>query len=377
MGSMLSAIFGCLVLVFTDNAFGAGTGRLLRRRGLRQHLSAGGRGHRPPLSLLPSRILQRHLLVCAGGRPAGSGHARVRSVDMGSRRGHGDPASGYVPGDGSPAPDLAGIEGDRKMKTRAPRLFLLCVPTARRRPAGEHSEAARFLSRRAHRLLGHTDRGPRHRQDALRAQPRPLFRPRLQRQALQHRAGPHPPRRRLHVPNPRARPDPRPTSRAASADRCAWSAAATPISPRAPFPIAWVPLTGNPLAAIEDLADQLVARGVKRVDGDIIGDDTWYVWQPYAAGWARGRSAVRRWSADLRPHPRRQRAHPLRPSRRQRRRCRRALPASCHRVLPHREPRPHRGRRRRTPHPLPADPGQPRRPTVWHHSRCAIAGRTC
>jgi serine-type D-Ala-D-Ala carboxypeptidase/endopeptidase (penicillin-binding protein 4) len=46
------------------------------------------------------------------------------------------------------------------------------------------------------------------------------------------------------------------------------------------------PLTGNPLAAIEDLADQLVARGVKRVDGDIIGDDTWYVWQPYAVGWA-------------------------------------------------------------------------------------------
>ena len=44
--------------------------------------------------------------------------------------------------------------------------------------------------------------------------------------------------------------------------------------------------TGNPLAAIEDLADQLVARGVKRVDGDIIGDDTWYVWQPYAVGWA-------------------------------------------------------------------------------------------
>ena len=46
------------------------------------------------------------------------------------------------------------------------------------------------------------------------------------------------------------------------------------------------PLTGNPLAAIEDLAGQLVARGVRRVDGDIIGDDTWYVWQPYAAGWA-------------------------------------------------------------------------------------------
>jgi D-alanyl-D-alanine carboxypeptidase/D-alanyl-D-alanine-endopeptidase (penicillin-binding protein 4) len=46
------------------------------------------------------------------------------------------------------------------------------------------------------------------------------------------------------------------------------------------------PVSGNPLGAIEDLAAQLVARGVKRVDGDIIGDDTWYVWQPYAVGWA-------------------------------------------------------------------------------------------
>ena len=45
------------------------------------------------------------------------------------------------------------------------------------------------------------------------------------------------------------------------------------------------PITGNPLEAIEDLADQIVARGVRRVDGAIIGDDTRYVWQPYAAGW--------------------------------------------------------------------------------------------
>jgi len=42
---------------------------------------------------------------------------------------------------------------------------------------------------------------------------------------------------------------------------------------------------GDPLAAIEDLAAQLAARGVKRVAGDIVGDDTWYAWQPYAVGW--------------------------------------------------------------------------------------------
>ena len=56
------------------------------------------------------------------------------------------------------------------------------------------------------------------------------------------------------------------------------------LSARA-IPYRMGPATGNPLAAIEDLADQIVARGVKRIDGDIIGDDTWYVWQPYAVGW--------------------------------------------------------------------------------------------
>ena len=46
------------------------------------------------------------------------------------------------------------------------------------------------------------------------------------------------------------------------------------------------PTTGDPLAAIDDLAAQIAAKGVKRIAGDIIGDDTWYVWQPYAVGWA-------------------------------------------------------------------------------------------
>ena len=45
------------------------------------------------------------------------------------------------------------------------------------------------------------------------------------------------------------------------------------------------PPPGDPLAAIEDLAAQIAAAGVKRVDGDVVGDDTWYVWQPYPAGW--------------------------------------------------------------------------------------------
>ena len=38
--------------------------------------------------------------------------------------------------------------------------------------------------------------------------------------------------------------------------------------------------------AIEELADQLMARGLKRVDGDIVGDDRHYVWEPRPGGWS-------------------------------------------------------------------------------------------
>ena len=44
------------------------------------------------------------------------------------------------------------------------------------------------------------------------------------------------------------------------------------LSARA-IPYRMGPITGNPLAAIEDLAGQVAARGVKRVSGGIIGDD--------------------------------------------------------------------------------------------------------
>jgi len=43
---------------------------------------------------------------------------------------------------------------------------------------------------------------------------------------------------------------------------------------------------GDPLAAIEDLATQVAARGVRCVSADIVGDDTAYVWQPYPEGWS-------------------------------------------------------------------------------------------
>jgi D-alanyl-D-alanine carboxypeptidase/D-alanyl-D-alanine-endopeptidase (penicillin-binding protein 4) len=42
----------------------------------------------------------------------------------------------------------------------------------------------------------------------------------------------------------------------------------------------------NPLYAIEELAGQLVARGLKRVDGDVVGDDRLYPWAPYPPTWS-------------------------------------------------------------------------------------------
>src|SRR5580704_6662253 len=45
---------------------------------------------------------------------------------------------------------------------------------------------------------------------------------------------------------------------------------------------------GNGLRAIEDLAKQIVGRGVRRIDGDIVGDDSAYIWEPYPDGWGQG-----------------------------------------------------------------------------------------
>lgn len=43
---------------------------------------------------------------------------------------------------------------------------------------------------------------------------------------------------------------------------------------------------GESLRGIEDLADLVAAHGIRRIDGDIVGDDTAYVWEPYPPGWA-------------------------------------------------------------------------------------------
>jgi D-alanyl-D-alanine carboxypeptidase/D-alanyl-D-alanine-endopeptidase (penicillin-binding protein 4) len=42
----------------------------------------------------------------------------------------------------------------------------------------------------------------------------------------------------------------------------------------------------NSLAPMNDLADQIVRAGVRRITGAIVGDDTRYAWQPFPDGWA-------------------------------------------------------------------------------------------
>ena len=41
-----------------------------------------------------------------------------------------------------------------------------------------------------------------------------------------------------------------------------------------------------PLAALEAMADQVAANGVKAVAGDVIGDDTWFPQELYGSGWS-------------------------------------------------------------------------------------------
>lgn len=45
---------------------------------------------------------------------------------------------------------------------------------------------------------------------------------------------------------------------------------------------------GDPLAPLGELADQVAARGVKVIEGDVVGDATRWPWSPYPAGWAIG-----------------------------------------------------------------------------------------
>jgi serine-type D-Ala-D-Ala carboxypeptidase/endopeptidase (penicillin-binding protein 4) len=42
----------------------------------------------------------------------------------------------------------------------------------------------------------------------------------------------------------------------------------------------------KPLAALEDLADQIVRAGIRSVEGDVVGDDTFFMNERYGTGWS-------------------------------------------------------------------------------------------
>jgi len=42
-----------------------------------------------------------------------------------------------------------------------------------------------------------------------------------------------------------------------------------------------------PVRVLEELADQLLARGVKVIDGDLVADDSYFLFQRYSEGWAQ------------------------------------------------------------------------------------------
>ncbi len=52
------------------------------------------------------------------------------------------------------------------------------------------------------------------------------------------------------------------------------------------------------LHAIEDLADQAVAAGLRRIDGDVVGDDRLYPWAPYPPSWTQD-DAIREFGAPV------------------------------------------------------------------------------
>jgi D-alanyl-D-alanine carboxypeptidase/D-alanyl-D-alanine-endopeptidase (penicillin-binding protein 4) len=54
----------------------------------------------------------------------------------------------------------------------------------------------------------------------------------------------------------------------------------------------------QPAHVLEELADQLVTRGVKVIDGDIVADDSFFVYERYAAGWSQD-DLVWEWGAPV------------------------------------------------------------------------------
>ena len=288
----MSALFGCLILAFTKTGFGAASGVLFVGAGYASvfPLVAEAIGRRFPY-YHPGVFSGIFSVALMGGllAPASIGYA----ASAGGGRGHGRPAARHMHGYVVDSVDLAGIEGNRKMRRAAgkPRwawlapLLLLATPL---HAASLAEQIARLLdSSTATRTAfwgiqivdlesGRTvyelnsDRG------FVPASTAKLFTTAL---ALV-RLGPE------FTFQTRVLAGSGPDADGRLAGPLTLAGGGDPNLSGRDVPYRMGSKGGNPLAALEELAGQVAARGVKRVDGDIVGDDSWYVWQPYAEGWA-------------------------------------------------------------------------------------------
>jgi len=53
-----------------------------------------------------------------------------------------------------------------------------------------------------------------------------------------------------------------------------------------------------PIQVLQELADQLVQHGLKYIDGDVVADDSYFVWQRYDEGWSQD-DLAREWGAPV------------------------------------------------------------------------------
>ena len=94
----------------------------------------------------------------------------------------------------------------------------------------------------------------------------------------------------------------------------------------------------SPAHVLEELADQVVARGVKVIDGDIIADDSFFVYERFGEGWSLG-DIVWGWGAPVSALADQRQCSVLEySSRRAGRRARIYQHCAICRVLPHRKP---------------------------------------
>jgi len=166
LGSVLVALFGCLVLFLSDNAFGALSGAFFVGAGYASiyPLVAEAIGRRFPITI-PASSTESSLW--RWWEAAGAGQRRVCGGGYGRGSGDRDSPGWDLHGDGPGFADFAGIEGDWEMTSRGGALlFAIALPLS----AASLRRASINCWQHQQRpggVLGNPDCGSRQRQDAI------------------------------------------------------------------------------------------------------------------------------------------------------------------------------------------------------------------